>query len=106
MTLDRDPTASGQPVRLYGATACLPVGALILGQRYAAPLIPVHSRRQADGQVTVTVGEPLCLPPGEPTSRRRLSGLEALAETLERMITAAPEQWVLTTPLWDSSINQ
>lgn len=105
LALDRDPTQSGTPVRLCGAPARLPIGAAMLGQRYGVPLIPVCSHRQANGQVTVTVGEPLSIPAGDPTSKRYAQGLDTLAGTLERMITAAPEQWVLTTPLWDFSIN-
>lgn len=102
LTLDRDPTRSGWPVYLCGAVARVPVGAAILGQRYAARLIPLRSQRQADGRVLVTVGEPLPALVGEPASKNHGQALAALAGTLERLIIAAPEQWVLTTPLWDS----
>lgn len=105
LALDRDSTQSGMPVRLCGAMARLPTGAAMLGQRYGIPLIPVYSQRRANGQVVVTVGEPVSMPANGSMSTRHGHGLEILASTFERMVTAAPEQWVLTAPLWDSSID-
>ncbi len=100
LTLDRDANQTGQPVRLCGAMARLPAGAAVLSQRYQVPMVPVHARRHSDGRVGLTVGEPLRNPGG-----RHNPGLEILADALERMIVDAPEQWVLTTPLWDGSID-
>lgn len=102
LTLDRDLTQRGTPVELCGAVARLPAGAAILSARYGAPLIPMHVRRLANGHVIVSVGEPLCCETGASRSR---SHPQTLADVLEPMITAAPDQWVLTTPLWDSTIS-
>lgn len=102
LTLDRDLTQRGTPVHLCGAVARLPSGAAELSARYGAPLIPMRAQRLANGHVTVTVGEPLCCTIDASRSR---SHAQTLAGVLERMITAAPDQWVLTTPLWDSTIS-
>jgi KDO2-lipid IV(A) lauroyltransferase len=102
LMMDRDTTGSGQAVTICGATARLPVGALRLSMRWRAPLIPISAQRLPAGRVELTIHEPLVWAPAADDEETLTNGLTAMGAQLERIITWQPDQWVLTTPLWEA----
>ena len=102
LMMDRDTTGSGQVVTLCGAAARLPVGALRLSMRWRAPLIPISAQRLHTGGVELIIHEPLVWAPAATEEEMLTNGLTAMGAQLERIITWQPDQWVLTTPLWEA----
>jgi len=102
LMMDRDTTGSGQVVTLCGAAARLPVGALRLSMRWRAPLIPISAQRLHTGRVELIIHEPLVWATAATEEETLTNGLTAMGAQLERIITWQPDQWVLTTPLWEA----
>ena len=103
LMMDRDTTGSGRTVMVCGAAARLPVGALRLSVRLGVPIVPLHAQRRRNGSVQLTIHEPLAFVSTLAAEETLTNGLTALAAQLERLITWQPDQWVLTTPLWETS---
>lgn len=102
LMMDRDTTGSGQTVTICGAAARLPVGAVRLSMRWRAPLIPISAQRLHTGRVELTIHEPLVWAPAATEEETLTNGLTAMGAQLERIIAWQPDQWVLTTPLWEA----
>ncbi|MCC7352254.1 MAG: hypothetical protein IT330_00750 [Anaerolineae bacterium] len=107
LALDRDPTGSGVVVDFFGAPAHLPDGAVRIALSTGAPLCVCLTYRLAQprGHYRVHI-ERVDL---ARTSNRKadvLAGVAQVARVLERGIAQAPEQWVMTTPLWRISETQ
>jgi len=94
---DRDFTAHGATVSLFGAPARLPSGPALLAWQTGAPILPGCALRRADGLgydmkffdpiVPAADGAPECLQ--DPIARR-----------LETMIAADPCQWFVFEDFW------
>lgn len=102
LMMDRDTTGSGRAVTLCGAAARLPIGALRLSSRLRAPVILMSARRLRADRVELTIHEPLAWTTTPDEEETLTNGLTAMAAHLERLITWQPDQWVLTTPLWET----
>lgn len=105
LMFDRDLTGSGHEVVLCGVPARLPAGALRLSLRLAAPIVPLHARRLPNGQALLTIYEPLTWQAGRNENETVTNGLTALAAHFESVLAQQPDQWVLTTPLWESNVD-
>jgi phosphatidylinositol dimannoside acyltransferase len=98
---DRDIGGGGVEVEFFGERTTLPPGPATLALRTGAPLIPTAIYFDGDGHRAVV--EP-------PLDIERTGGLrhdvarvtQDLAHALERLISAAPEQWHLMQPNWPS----
>lgn len=90
--------ADGVPVRLFGAWTTLPAGPATLAGKTGAVILPVVARRTADGRFLATIDTPIRVPSTRPPDILR--GTQAIAEALERVIAAAPDQWYSFKPIW------
>lgn len=88
----------GIPVRLFDRWTALPAGPAQLAARTNAVIIPVVNRRQPDGTYVSSHDDPIEVEGTSPHELRRAT--QAVAEALERMIAAAPEQWYTFKPIW------
>lgn len=92
---------NGTPAPLFGRTAYLPHGPVVLAQRYHTPILPTTLRRLNDGRLLARLHPPL---PLIDTGNRR-ADLEAntrlMAREIERMVGDAAEQWLIYEPVWD-----
>jgi KDO2-lipid IV(A) lauroyltransferase len=89
------------PVRLFGTWTTLPVGPALLAARTRAVIVPVVARRQPDGRYRPVMYEPIEVPDSSPLSLARAT--QGIADALEDMIAAAPEQWYTFKPMWPAS---
>jgi len=99
-TLDRDTTGSGVEVTVCGARARVPDGYAQIAAKLRTPLVMGFCYRLPGGRARTEMG-PVYVP--ALSARREDVYREALefgVRELERGITAHPDQWVLTTPLW------
>jgi KDO2-lipid IV(A) lauroyltransferase len=101
MVVDWGYRADDVPVRLFGRWTTLPAGPATLAARTGAALVPVTARRQPDGSYRPRMHQPIELTDGSPAAI--LSATQAIADALEAMIGAAPEQWYTFKPMWPAS---
>ena len=101
LALDRDPTGSGVVVDFFGAPARLPDGAVQIALRTGAPLCVGLTYRLARprGHYHIHIERVDLVRTGD-RKGDVLAGVTQVARVLERGIAQAPEQWVMTTPLW------
>ena len=98
---DRDIVGDGVEVDFFGERTTIPAGPATLGLRTRAPLLPVGVYFEGTGNKGVV------LPPVPAERRGRLRAdvgrvTADVAERLEDLIRAAPEQWHLQQPNWPS----
>jgi KDO2-lipid IV(A) lauroyltransferase len=89
------------PVRLFGAWTTLPAGPAQLAARTKAVILPVVARRDADGRYRPVTYSPIEVRDSSPAEVGRAT--QAIADALQDMIAAAPEQWYTFKPMWPAS---
>jgi KDO2-lipid IV(A) lauroyltransferase len=89
------------PVRLFDAWATLPAGPATLAARTNAVILPVASRRRADGTYASMVHDPIEVADGSPSTI--LDATQQIAHALEAMIRPAPDQWFTFKPMWPAT---
>jgi KDO2-lipid IV(A) lauroyltransferase len=100
LALDRDSTGSGVEVTLCGGRARIPDGFARVAAKTRAPIVIGFCYRLPGGGLQVRMG-PLFVP--DPVADREeiyCAALDFGVRELERAVTAHPDQWTLTTPLW------
>jgi KDO2-lipid IV(A) lauroyltransferase len=106
ITADRAVVGQSVEVPFFGAPARLPAGLANLSQRTGAPLVGAFGWRtrtipgkQIEGLILPVS---LALPEEQ---RKQTEVLQTkIVETLERVIEAHPEQWVVFSPVWTDTV--
>jgi Kdo2-lipid IVA lauroyltransferase/acyltransferase len=100
LALDRDTTESGVNVMLCGKLAHVPDGYARIAAKTRTPLITGFCYRLPDGCARIEMQAMYV--PDLTADRDQVyrAALDFGVRELERAITAHPEQWVLTTPIW------
>ncbi|HEX6569726.1 MAG TPA: phosphatidylinositol mannoside acyltransferase [Acidimicrobiales bacterium] len=98
---DRDIHRTGVGVTFFGEKTTLPPGPAVLALRTGAPLLPTAVYDRGRGHHAV-IRPPLRVA-REDSFRRDVARItQMLADELEELIRAAPEQWHLMQPNWPS----
>jgi KDO2-lipid IV(A) lauroyltransferase len=100
---DRNVSAGGAVVDFFGAPARLPDGHVRLALRTGAPLILGFSRRLDQDAYEARFWPHFCIPDEGSEDERFAAGMAYVVRGLEKAISAHPEQWVVTVPVWDAS---
>jgi KDO2-lipid IV(A) lauroyltransferase len=97
---DRDLTGGGIPIPFFGASATMPMGPAMLAVETGAPVFGMGVRRAGPGHYRGLV-VPVEVP-AEGTRRERVTTtMTRLAESFERIIEDAPDQWwAIFFPIW------
>lgn len=88
----------GIPVRLFGHWTTLPAGPATLAAKTGALIAPLAIRRTAHGRFRIELHEPFDVPSSDPADIQRAT--QRVADALESMVAAAPEQWYSFKPMW------
>jgi len=91
----------GIPVRLFGEWTTLPAGPALLASKTAAGIVPVVSRRRDDGTFVARHYDVIDVSDSSPAELQRAT--QAIADALEDMVSAAPEQWYTFKPIWPAT---
>jgi phosphatidylinositol dimannoside acyltransferase len=91
----------GIPVRLFGAWTTLPAGPAALAAKTGATILPIAIRRQPNDHFLVELDQPINVASNKPADLQRAS--QSVAEALERIISAAPDQWYSFKPMWPAT---
>jgi KDO2-lipid IV(A) lauroyltransferase len=102
---DRNVTEGGTVVEFFGAPARLPDGHVHLAMRTGAPLILGFSRRLDRDRFQARFWPHFCIPDEGSDEERLAAGMEYAVRGMEEAISACPEQWVVTAPMWDDSVS-
>lgn len=89
------------PVLLFGRWTTLPAGPALLAARTRAVIVPVVNRRQPDGTYIASHDEPIEVGGSSPADIVRAT--QSVADALERMVAAAPDQWYTFKPVWPAT---
>ncbi len=100
LALDRDTTDSGVTIPFLGAPARLPDGYARLVARTHAPLVIGFARRLPSERLRLEIQAPYV--PSLDSSQEEIyaQALNYGVQALARAVTAFPDQWMLTTPIW------
>jgi KDO2-lipid IV(A) lauroyltransferase len=104
MVVDWGYRADDLPVRLMGAWTTLPTGPATLAARTGAVIVPVAARRERDGRYHPEMSAPIEVADGSPTALAVAT--QAIADALEAMVLAAPEQWHTFKPMWPATAEE
>ena len=96
--------ADGIPVRLFGSWTTLPAGPAVLAGKTGALIIPIVSNRRPDGTFCVTMEPPIRVTSTDAAEIAR--GTQAVADALEKIVGAAPDQWYSFKPLWPTTADE
>jgi KDO2-lipid IV(A) lauroyltransferase len=99
---DRDLAGDGVEIELFGERTTMPAGPATLALRTGAPLVPVGCYYRPRGGHFAVIGPPI---PVEREGRLRddvARVTQTLAGRFEELVRAAPEQWHLMQPNWES----
>ena len=88
----------GIPVKLFGEWTTLPAGPAMLAAKTKAAIVPVVCRRLRDGTYEAKHYEPIEVAGTSPAEMQRATQL--IADAIEDMVAAAPEQWYSFKPIW------
>jgi KDO2-lipid IV(A) lauroyltransferase len=89
------------PVRLMGTWTTLPAGPATLAARTRAVIVPVAARRDPDGRYRPEMASPIEVPDSSPAAIA--AATQSIADALESMVRAAPEQWHTFKPMWPAT---
>ena len=92
---DRDLTGTAPVVTFFGEETRMPLGAVVLGQRTGAAVIPT-TMRQAPGRGW----ELEFMAPVDVAGVPAQEAAQRVAAALERLISTAPAQWHAFSPVW------
>lgn len=99
---DRDITGSGVEVEFFGERTTLPAGPATLALRTGATLLPVALYDLPDGMHRAVVKPPLDVQRKGRFREDVTRITQDIADVLEDLISAAPDQWHLLQPNWPS----
>jgi lauroyl/myristoyl acyltransferase len=102
---DRNVTASGTVVEFFGAPARLPDGHVHLALRTGAPLILGFSRRLDRDTFQARFWPHFRIPDEGSDEERLAAGMDYAVRGMEEAISACPEQWVVTVPMWGDPVS-
>lgn len=94
----------GIPVRLFDAWTTLPAGPASLAAKTGATIQPVVIRRIDGGRFRPTFDAPILVASSSPADLQRAT--QAMADSLERTIAAAPDQWYTFKPMWPETAEE
>jgi KDO2-lipid IV(A) lauroyltransferase len=90
------PGQKGQRVPMLGGEVVLPTGPLRLAMASGAPIIPIFSIRQPDGNIRLFIEPPIYVTDGQSFD----TGLESIRSLLETFLRRFPDQWLMIHRAW------
>jgi lauroyl/myristoyl acyltransferase len=96
---DRDIDNNGLQTDFFGKETTLPTIAVRIAMKTGAALIPIFSRRKANGKIEINL-EPSIETDDSGNGASLADKVKEVARVMERYIGENPEQWVVLNPVW------
>ena len=87
-------------VRICGQVTQVPAGPAVLALRTGAPVVPITCRRMTDDRYLLEVQEAISFSPSGAHDVDVEALSQAIMDRFEPILSAAPEQWYLYSPMW------
>lgn len=94
-----------QPL-FFGWPASLPTHHIFLALKTGTPVRLVISRRSADGKYHLLASAPIEMDPYPSREEALLRNAEKVLAVAEDFIRQAPQQWLISLPVWPEAVNQ
>ncbi len=101
---DRDLTGSGIEVDFFGARTTMPVGPALVARRTGAPLLPTAVYFEGNQRIC-RIRPPVAVERGGSLRADLQATTQRLANELEVLIEAAPEQWHVLQPVFSDELS-
>ena len=98
---DRNITGDGTVVDFFGASTLLPDGHVRLAMHTDTPLILGFSRRLHQDSYQARFWPHFRIPEEGSDQERLAAGMAYIVNGMEEAISACPEQWAITTRMWE-----
>lgn len=96
---DRDISDTGIEVQFFGRPTTLPVGPALLARRTGTVILPTAVYFQGPKRLC-RIEPPISVDRSLPLRQSLTKATQEVADALERLIAAAPEQWHVLQPIW------
>jgi KDO2-lipid IV(A) lauroyltransferase len=106
LAVDRDISHDGIPVQFFDTPANMPHGAVALALRTGSAIIPGYTMRLPDNTSVVVLEDPLELERTGNREEDERTNMRKIAQTLERYILKAPDQWVVLQRIWNKEYTK
>jgi KDO2-lipid IV(A) lauroyltransferase len=100
LLVDQSRRKEGVDVSFFGHRVPATPAAAFLGLRCKSPILPIFCVREASGQLTVHVGQPLNLKWSGDLRADVQANTQLITDAVERMIRKYPEQWFWVHKRW------
>lgn len=88
LVCDRDMSARGVDVTMFGRRTTLPRGPAVIAERAGVEIIPGAVFQEPDGRWHIWLQDPVPVIAGDPAKT-----MQGVADAFERFVARAPEQW-------------
>lgn len=93
------------PVTFFGEKTTFPASAVILAQRYQAPMVVSFAQIGPNDEIHIRTSPPIFVPRDQPREQVERDTMQRIAEDFERIIRAYPDQWYIFRPIWPAKSN-
>lgn len=90
-------------VTFFGEKTSFPASAVILAQRYQAPMVVSFAQIGPAGEIHIRTSPPIFVPSDLPREQAERETMQCIAGHFEQMIGSHPEQWYIFRPIWPQS---
>ena len=105
LAFDRDLTQTGPYVMFFDHSARMPDGAVQLALKYNVPVVMGFSVRQPDNRSIVYIEPPLWFEKTGDLERDIHTGVQRMAQVMEKYIRQYPDQWLMFQKIWEMEIS-
>ncbi|MCJ7700520.1 MAG: hypothetical protein MUO62_02960 [Anaerolineales bacterium] len=104
--IDRPLADCPRQPHFFGRPASLPTHHIFLALKTGTPVRLVISRRGADGKYHLLASAPIEMDPYPSREEALLRNAEKVLAVAEDFIRQAPQQWLISLPVWPQAIHQ
>ncbi|HNT55307.1 MAG TPA: hypothetical protein PKG95_11380 [Anaerolineaceae bacterium] len=104
--LDRPWPESTHRPRFFGRPTALPVAYIPLALRNKVPVYFVYCLSQPKGRYVLNCSEPIWLQSHPDRDTEVIANAEQILRLAEAVLSAHPEQWAMTYPVWPETLDQ
>jgi len=100
LLVDQSKRREGVDVKFFGRNVTVTPAAAFLAIRCKSPILPIFCIREANGQLTIQVEQPLILKWSGDLRSDVQANTQLITDAVERMIRKYPEQWFWVHKRW------
>lgn len=104
--IDHPDLGSSSHPRFFGQQSVLPVHHIYLAQKTQTPVVIAASRQVGKGRYELHASPPIEMDPHPDREKRLVLNAEKVLRVAESFIREAPEQWIISLPVWTNILSE